>query len=77
MCAEAVVMLALIAPFYWISALNRWAFAAALWACYFCISGTFAMHPALCGRIYGPWLQFVAIGLVGSSDIVNNLLIGD
>ena len=76
MLVEAFALLALLSSFYWTSTVSQWAFASSLWLCFFCISGTFAMHPAVCGQIFGPGLEFVAIGLVGSSDIANNLLIG-
>ncbi len=76
MFVESALLASLLAPFYWLSRLCPYAFAAALCSCYFCLSGTFSMHPAICGRIFGPGLEFVAIGLVGSSDVANNLLIG-
>ncbi len=76
MALDAILLAFVLAPFHWLSLQGPYAFAAALCASYFLLSGAFSMHPAVCGRIFGPQLEFVAIGIVGSSDVVNNLLIG-
>ena len=34
------------------------------------------MHPAICSHVFPAGLENLAIGMVGSSDVVNNLLIG-
>lgn len=76
MIGESLIMMSLLASFYWTAGYSQYSFAAVLWVCYLCLSGVFAMHPAVCSQIFGPGVDYVAIGLVGSSDIANNLLIG-
>ena len=76
MSLEATLVFFLLSSFYWVSHMSQIAFAVNLWLCYLCLPGAFAMHPAVCSRIFGPGLDSLAIGMIGSSDVANNLLIG-
>jgi len=76
MLANTTAIFILLVTFYSASSAHPYAFAGSLWTLYFCMAGVFSMHPALCGRIFGPGKDLVAIGLIGSSDIPNSLIIG-
>lgn len=76
MLVESVIVLALSSSFYWLASVSQYGMAASLWLLNLFSTGVFSMHPAVCNKIFGPNLDSIAIGLVGSSDIVNNLLIG-
>lgn len=66
MSFEALILAVLLATFNMASvSLGEAAFAGILWSCYFCFSGVYAMHPAVCNRVFGPKIDFVAIGLIG------------
>ncbi|XP_059080898.1 uncharacterized protein LOC131878793 [Tigriopus californicus] len=76
MLVESVIVLGLSSSFYWMASASQYGMAASLWLLNLFSTGVFSMHPAVCNKIFGPNLDSIAIGMVGSSDIVNNLLIG-
>ena len=96
---STAVSAALLSTFAAMSAhLGQPAFAVSLWLMYFSFTSVYAMHPAVCSRIFGSELggereerevcrkaitdssflsaEHIAIGMVGSSDIVSNVLVG-
>lgn len=75
MCLEALAVFILVATFPTMAAISPMAFAVSLWLCNLCMPGAFAMHPAVSSRTFGPHAS-VALGLIGSGDVANNILIG-
>ena len=73
MLIEGVLVTVLLAAFHPASRSSSYAFASILWLLYLSFCGVYAMHPAVISRTFGGnGLDSVAIGFVGSSDMVNN-----
>jgi hypothetical protein len=77
MTVNVVAIFFMVATFHSASAAHPYAFAGWLWVLFFCLAGVFSMHPAVCAQVFGPGKDIFAIGIIGSSEIITSLIIGN